>query len=257
MAKPAAPDTQSQTDRIIQVILQHGPITGAEVASRAKVRARDLNALLTGPIKKGRIAVRIARAAQAGNKKPLKHYMSPDVAQEWDASQTEPAAQNTDAKQAAPGAETNEPEQRMLALLAERDSLLQLLGASDISAAGETIGNLHRRVHDLTNDAAGMRMILEAMARRLGVDSIEQAPEALERLQATGPHAPASQHHGRLAMLLIDSADQTEIEDLDCADTPSAQARAMASIDQGHAARAVVVRILGEAQRRAEWREAA
>jgi hypothetical protein len=69
---------------------------------------------------------------------------------------------------------------------------------------------------------------------------------------------PETVQPGRLALLLIDSADLTEIEELAAGcDVRIAQAVAMARIDQGHAARAVVVRIFGEAARSVEWKQAA
>lgn len=54
---------------------------------------------------------------------------------------------------------------------------------------------------------------------------------------------------------LIDSADLTEVEML--GEDDDAQAMAMSSIELGHAARVMVVRIVGEATRRVEWKEAA
>lgn len=63
---------------------------------------------------------------------------------------------------------------------------------------------------------------------------------------------------GKYALLLIDSADLIEVEELDeQSDSNIAKAAALDRIKQGHAARAVVIRILGEARRQVEWKEAA
>lgn len=83
---------------------------------------------------------------------------------------------------------------------------------------------------------------------------IHDLMNAIDRyqLQKTAP-APA----GKIALLLIDSADMTDIEELDGADMAKAQAEALRQIDVGNAARAVVITLHGEAYRRSAWKEAA
>lgn len=95
-----------------------------------------------------------------------------------------------------------------------------------------------------------------ARLRQLEEDNQALAAER-DALLVRRPSATPTQAIGRMALLLIDSADLTEVEELDKHDAPNARALAVRSIEQGHAARAVVVRILGEARRQVEWKEAA
>lgn len=125
------------------------------------------------------------------------------------------------------------------------------------TADADEIARLKARIHDMSNDLIGTGMILDAIRGHLGTPDIATAdlPAAIaDAMTAPTMHTPKP---GRLALLLIDSADMTDLEELDTADLDAAQAEARRNIDVGNAARAVVVSIHGEAFRRTEWREAA
>ncbi|HNA67250.1 MAG TPA: hypothetical protein PLN96_05275 [Zoogloea sp.] len=73
----------------------------------------------------------------------------------------------------------------------------------------------------------------------------------------TNPPASQPPSLGRLALLLIDSTELTSLDELGTDDVTIAHGRAVTAIQDGQARRAIVVRILGEAQRIVEWRDAA
>jgi hypothetical protein len=102
---------------------------------------------------------------------------------------------------------------------------------------------MSKRIDDLEADIKKQRTLLDSK-----IDLIADLEDQLAEKGA----------EGRLALLLIDSADLTEIEELTGGwEKRDAEAAAIAHIEKGHAARAVVVRIMGEAVRQVEWKAAA
>lgn len=223
------PDTKAQ--QLIKAIVAGGPISGPDLAEVTGIKQADHNAVLASPLKNGTIAMRRLFLSEHGRE--IKHYMTAHQAAEWDANHETPAAP-------APAAPAP-------------DAIGHVMSHPD----AETLRDLNAEIHALRNDLAARDLILHAMAEKLHVTRIEDIPAALDDLthalatRATTAQAPA----GKPALLLIDSADLTEVEML--GEDDDAQAMAMSSIELGHAARVLVVRIVGEATRRVEWKEAA
>ncbi len=117
------------------------------------------------------------------------------------------------------------------------------------------VERLTRKCHDLGNDVAGYAMQQGILRTKLDIGPDDDVVEAVDAL--LGMQAEGALHAGKLAILLIDSADMTDIEELDTSDIAQAQAEAMRNIDVGNAARAMVISIHGEAYRRSAWKEAA
>jgi hypothetical protein len=135
-----------------------------------------------------------------------------------------------------------------------------LTGAYQMAMAD--VANLRKIAHDQGNDLAAATLVLNMVGERLQVPQPEDIPAALNELlhafatRATQAEAKA-ETIGKTALILIDSTDLTEIEELDQYDVENAQQLAMRSVEQGRAARAIVVRILGEASRKVVWKAAA
>jgi DNA-binding PadR family transcriptional regulator len=112
------------------------------------------------------------------------------------------------------------------------------------------------QIHDLRNDVAGLSMHISILRDRLKLGPDDDIIEALDTAmsQASPPNNGTSHTTAKLALMLIDSADISEIEPLDTDDIETASAEAVRQIEAGHAARAVVISIHGEAVRKAEWR---
>lgn len=213
------PNPDTHGSRLIKVIVAHGPLIGAELAEKAGLPAKNIDPYLASAIKNGTIHTRMGFVAELG--KERKHYMTATQAEAWDS--------NRGHAMSHPCAIMEHPapmQEDLRALAAERDGLLGLLGV---------------------------------LAERLQVREHHEIPAALdELLHALSTRAAIHQASaGRLALLLIDSGDLTEVEELPTTDPDDAHQRAMAAVEQGHAARAVVVRIQGEARRHVEWKEAA
>lgn len=213
MSKPQTPPP-SQTERAVRVIVERGPMLGADVASAAKVRARDLHALLVAPIKHGRVAVRMAMVPGSAIKRPQKHYMSGAAAAEWDAGrapgtglQDRAQAESAEHQRMETDAEATAPsiEHDALDLIAERDRLQA------------RVSDLEGRVYHLTQS-------LDAARREA--------------------------HLGDLALLLIGPAD-ARLED--AVDEPLARQQAIEALESGEAERAIIVRVLAEAEMRVDW----
>jgi len=221
--------SEPKNSMLNRLILLHGPIAGTALAEKAReqganIPAKNVPGLLETLIRKGEV---IARKRDGAT-----WYMTPMMADTEDAAHVMSAPVSATASTA--------PEE-------------------GVTCAHDEIAELKTRIHDLLNDAAGANMLLQHLAKKLSVEKFEDIPGAFDELtQALAARAmqpePAA---GRLALLLIDSADLTELEELDQHDAPNAQQLAVRTIEQGHAARAVVIRILGEARRRVEWKEAA
>lgn len=247
---------ESNTARLRRTIDASGPISGPDLSGRAKIAQRDLHALLAGPIRRGEVMVRIGFSKDHG--RDIRHYMTPDQARIWDEGEQAYEALKQDADTPVSGAEiqVNEIDPADLmsdleALAAERDGLLGLIGVNNHADAIDQVDAWRRKIHDQANDIAAAQLVLGQIAERLQVEAHDQIPAAMDDLMR------AVIEHGRLALLVIDSADLTEIDPLDTEDITEAIQRAMSAVDRGEAARAVVIRVLGEARRQVQWLEAA
>jgi len=224
-------------DRLAKLIAQHGPIIGADLADKSGLPAKSLDAYMRTQLLDGRIESRMGYSRERGRE--LKHYMTPEQAQAWDeADASLEAAMASDAKQTGAEIPVNEtgPDDR----------------EAKIAAQASTI-------HALRNDVAAANLVLNHMALALSVESHVDIPRALDQLLHRLGNPPASQPSslGRLALLLIDSTELTSLDELGTDDVTIAHGRAVTAIQDGQARRAIVVRILGEAQRIVEWRDAA
>jgi hypothetical protein len=220
---------EPKNSQLARLILLHGPITGPDLAEKARETgmncpAKNIQGYLAGHVGRGDILARKLNGVTL--------YMTPAQAGGEAVDESEEAAAHVMSTPMAKAEETEAPVE---------------------------IDALKSQIHDLLNDAVAAKLIFSQIGAALKVDQPEQMPEALDELihalsyRAMQPPPET----GRLALLLIDSADLTEIEELSDGEAENAQALAVRYVDQGHAARAVVVRIMGEAKRRVEWREAA
>jgi archaellum component FlaC len=276
--------SEAKNSQLARMILKYGPISGADLAAKAtaaglNIPTKNVQGILGGHIGRGEI---IQKKRDGAN-----WYMTSNQAAEW---QENVAAAGGDCDNraaahvmSAPDADDEampEPDARMLALAnrelgnqldtANRtiDTLTDKIGDFEstiikqrtlINDKNEQIEKLGISVHDLKNDVSAANLIFQQLCTELNLKKAEEIPGAIDELmRAVCNSDNRIQQPGRLALLLIDSAELTELEELDAnCDPRIAQAAAMARIDQGHAARAVVVRIIGEAVRQAEWKEAA
>lgn len=256
------PDTLAQ--KLIKAIVLNGPIANADLADKTGCAAKSIDSLLRTAIKSGQVTTRPIYVAEAGRE--LRHWMTSTQAQEWDERSTggSSCAAADDPATEPPAGDTQDRLSRLedvaVALAAERDGLLGLIGARDHPEAIDMLDAVRAEMHRLKNDVAAYALILSSLSERLQVARHEDVPGALdELLHALATRAATAQGSaGRLALLLVDSADLTEIEELPAGlSDQDAESAARAAVLQGHAARAVVVRIQGEARLQVEWKEAA
>jgi len=235
---PTEPDTHGS--RLIKLIIAHGPIIAADLAEKAGVVAKNIDPYLASAVKHGQIHTRMGYVPELGRER--KHYMTATQAQEWDDRSEKIEVQPAD--EPGSGHVMNHP-------LAQDGATRARMAELESQIAG-----LKTRIHDQANDIAAANLIFAQLATTLKVQHIADIPAALDDLtHAMAIRAMTSQAPiGKPALFLIDSADLTEVEML--GDDDDAQAMAMSSIELGHAARVLVVRILGEAQRTAVWKEA-
>lgn len=251
-------DTQAQ--KLIKLIIAHGPIINADLAERSGIKANNIDGLLKAAVKSGQITTRIGYVAEQGRE--LRQWMTATQAAEWDEAGIEQFKKmTTDPAQSGhamshPDAEPDrkDGDDILINILSE---IRAAIGDTGQIMLGDLAQAIKTRIHDLKNEVAARDMILNNLAGTLKVQHIADIPAALDDLthalstRAMTAQAPA----GKPALLLIDSADLTEVEML--GDDDDAQAMAMTNIELGHAARVMVVRIVGEATRRVEWKEAA
>lgn len=235
--KPAPEKQETQASRLIKAIIMHGPLTARDLAEKTGIKISNIDGSLQSALKAGTITTRTRYVAEDGRER--RHFMSANQAAVWDgdtADMPDPpehqghAMDHPDAHPEASGepagsaeatlARLRQLEEDNFVLATERDSLLGRLGANDIIEAG---------------------------------DFIDALREELSRLRAG-----AGEQAGRPALLLVDSAELTEVEPLPAEmNLREMRQEAMNAVHQGHAARAFVVRILGEAVRTASWTGAA
>jgi hypothetical protein len=246
---------ETQGDRIAALVAKHGPITTHALADLAKVAAKSMDSYLALHRADGRIVER--QGYDEDRARVLKHYMTPAQAEVWD-EKVNRAKKDTAAPTAPATQEIPEFMKKKIGP-AGGDAggiLLGLLGVATVDEAKKLIEERRQRDHQLRNDLAGTRMVLENVARKLQVDQLEEVPAALDDLiHALSTRAATAQASGgALAILLIDSTDQIELEALDTDDTIEANSRAISAVQAGHAERALLVRIQGEAARTVAWK---
>lgn len=239
---PTTPiDTMAQ--KLIKAIVAHGPIINSELAEKTGAKANNIDSLLKSAVKNGQVTTRQMYVAEQG--RDLRYWMTATQAQEWDAREMATEMAND------PGAEQIEIRP------VEDAARGHVMSHPEAETLRDLNAEIHAEIHALRNDLAARNLILLNLARTLQVQQIEDIPAALDELthalatRAITVQAPT----GKKALLLIDSADLTEVEML--GDDDDAQAMAMSSIELGHAARVMVVHIVGEAQRKVVWKEAA
>ncbi|RTL17098.1 MAG: hypothetical protein EKK55_23245 [Rhodocyclaceae bacterium] len=243
------PDTNAQ--RLIKAIVAHGPINNADLAEMTGVAAKSIDSVLRSAMAKKQITNRRIYVPDAG--RDLRHWMTATQAEEWDVQQGHAMSHPSAIMAPAARAAVEQLQDDLRDLAAERDGLIGLIGATGLSEAIAMIEARRAEMHDLKNEVAARTLIMSQLAEIVGVENHEDILGAVERMTADRP-APTP---GRLALLLIDSADLTEIEELPTNDDGEAHTRALATVEHGHAARAVVVRIQGEAVRTVAWKAAA
>jgi hypothetical protein len=285
---------QTGATTLMKCILQHGPITGAELAKQTGILPRNVeNVLLRA---KADYHTRTKFLPEVG--RPVKHYLTGYQAEEWDAKlqdmahesghvmSTPPAVSSAKQSEAEiPESESAEampePDLALLAsanrMLSERlDGVAHVLrgcglpalenidGSGDLQMHAAALAGAYYmarcEIHDLKNDVCAANLIFSQLAETLKVEKPEQIPDALDELThalATRAMVNSPADRGELILVLIDSSELVEFEELDQSDTAHAQQRAIQTIEQGHAARALVVRFIGEARRHVAWMDAA
>lgn len=262
--------SESKSSQLARLIVLHGPIKSSELSEKAcdkglNIPTKNIPGLMGIHVNRGEIHVKKHNSAM--------WYMTESQAMDWDEDVAAAGGERDNPVGAhvmsAPAALSDDGEPLRMRLI---EALEYNKVANDLLADLETaLGVEHRdellaavaawksREHDLLNDIAVADLIFSQIADTLKVEKPEQILDALDELKHALSLARAMQPEptGRLALLLIDSADLIEVDELDAnCDPRIAQDAAKARIDQGHAARAVVVRIIGEAVRKVEWKEA-
>lgn len=248
----------TSASKLLRAIVMHGPITGADLAIKTGIAAKSIDILLDSATTRDAVTSRRGFCTEKGRE--LKHYMTTTQADEWDAR--EAAAEQELANAVKDEPDQDEPAAHVMSAPEVVTSTKQSEGEipvnetatenAELAEARRTIQSLHDSIDGMLSDWTDIRQALDVSTHEQAIAEIINLQRLAENNQQ---HA---QSQGRMALLLIDSADLTEIEELaaNC-DPRIAQAAAMARIDHGHAARAVVVRIIGEAVRRVEWKAAA
>ncbi len=253
---PAMPSKKPETgaSTLNRIIVEHGPITGPDLALKTGIAARNIDTILERA--KSTIVTRTGFVAERGRE--LKHYMTTTQAEEWDAR--EAAAHVMSAPESTKQSDDEIPVNETRPdiddeAMPEPDAKLLAMANAMLS---DRVANLETSLSEATESIRITGDLLDLLDIEWRDELIPRIKEivAVQAAQSTTPN-PETVQPGRLALLLIDSADLTEIEELDQYDAPNAQQLAVRNIEQGHAARAVVVRILGEARRQVEWKEAA
>jgi hypothetical protein len=258
------PEAGSTT--ILKYILSHGPITGTDLAIKTSIAGRNIDAIIAKAIAGGSVLIRTGFVIEKGRE--LKHYMTPQQAIEWDAKQNKAEIPVNETREEIDDDNAMPPADPVLLAKANRmlrekvanleaDIIKQrnLLGSKTeqivemenrLEARSDVLGQDNKIIHNLKNDIFARDMILHQVAEQLDC-AIEDILSALVWTKTT--------KIGKPALLLIDSDDMTDLEML--APDDDAQAMAMTNIELGHASRVLVVRVMGEANRNAVWKEVA
>lgn len=248
---PPMSNPNTSASKLLRAIVLHGPITGADLAIKTGIAAKSIDSLLESATTRDAVTSRRGFCAEKGRE--LKHYMTTTQAGDWDAREAEAESEK---RMDVVGQNGNTGEH----YAAHAMSAPVSEAASDKpDNADAELAALKSQIHGLLNDVAAANLIFSQLADTLKVEKPEQIPAAIDELTqalATRGLQPAPVN-GKLALLLIDSAELIEIDELDQCDAANAQHLAVRNIELGHAARAIVVRILGEAKRQVEWKAAA
>lgn len=238
--KTSMSNPNTGASKLMRAIVMHGPITDADLAIKTGIAAKSIDSLLDAPNTRDAVTSRRGFCAEKGRE--LKHYMTTTQADDWDAREAESESEK---RIDAIGQNGNTGEHYTAHVMSapEAEETRTTDNAEKVSANRILAEKLQHREQDIEK----MRALLASKSET--IVQMEDQIEAMKQNAGIG---------GKLALLLIDSADLTEVEELDAnCDPRIAQAAAMARIDHGHAARAVVVRIIGEAVRQVQWKAAA
>lgn len=284
--------SEPKNSQLAALIVKHGPLSGSDLAAKAQDKGlncptKNVQGILGGHLTRGEIVLK--------KRGGLNWYMTPNQAAEWDGKTEGPAdidataeagahVMSAPAAMAAPAAIAKQSEgeipelsearrtietlrDNITGMLSDWTDIRQALDVETheeallaISLRDEWIAKRDRTIHDLKNDVCAANLIFSQIAETLKVERPEQIPDALDELThalTTRAMLDAPADRGELMLVLIDSGDLVEFEELDQSDAAHAQQRAIQTIELGHAARALVVRVIGEAKRQVEWKEAA
>ena len=288
--------SEPKNSQLAGLIVLHGPISGSDLAAKAQDKGlncptKNVQGILGGHLTRGEIIMKkrdglnwYMTPNQAEEWEGKNEGTGADV--DTEAAAHVMSAPPASAKQSGDEIPVNEsgkgmpPVDRVLLEKANRaltQNLEQALAYNRISNdlladLEDALGVEHRdelldaaatmkaEIHGLRNDVCAANLIFSQLAETLKVEHPEQIPDALDELAhalATRAMLAGPADRGELMLVLIDSSELVEFEELDQIDAAHAQQRAIQTIEQGHAARALVVRVMGEAKRQVEWKEAA
>ena len=263
--------TETNTARLLAAIQKHGPLHAHDLAERTHVPVKNVDGSLAIAQRNGTIVTRKGYAAERG--KELKHYMTPEQAEAWDAQAQDGAPATPEETTAEPAEDT--PPAADAGLLASANRMLQerldgvahALRGSGLPGLAEVDGrgDLQMHVAALTGAYQQQRAVLDTVSRYFGardydsiMDYVHDQLGALHHTKdeyrdpADGADLPT---HGKLSLILIDGDNDAQILD-QAENLQVAQGVAMDFVSEGRAERAILVTILGEARRTVEWRDA-
>jgi hypothetical protein len=174
---------ESGASTLLRAILAHGPVTGADLAMKSGIAAKNIDAILDSPNTRDVIVTRIGFCTERGRK--LKHYMTRTQAEEWDAREgaaeaDAPAAHvmsTPDAKQFEAEIPLNEsgedlPPPANAGLLASVSAMLM----EKVDQLEEMVETLRNNITDMLNDWTDIR-------QQLDVSTHEEAMQAIAQMQ--------------------------------------------------------------------------
>lgn len=289
--------SEPKNSQLAALIVTHGPISGSDLAAKAQDKGlncptKNVQGILGGHLTRGEIIMKkrdglnwymTPNQAEAWDGKPEGQADIDPPNQAAAHVMSAPPASAKQSKDEIPVNESDKgmpPSDRVLLEQANRaltQNLEQALAYNRISndliadleqAMGvehrddllEAAATMKTQIHGLRNDVCAANLIFSQLAETLKVEKPEEIPDALDELThalATRAMLTEPADRGELMLILIDSSELVEFEELDQKDAAHAQQRAIQTIEQGHAARALVVRVMGEAKRHVEWKEAA
>lgn len=243
--KDASP-MASTSDKFLRAIQAQGPIIRADLFAAVDLpNTTNIEGHLKGPIARGEIVTRQGYVAERG--RTLVHFMTREQAVIWDV-QHKDGDPHPIMQTAGQGMAQHETTIKDLQdeLMAARQ---QIVAAHDKQIADA------KKLHDQGNDLAAANLVLNNLAAKLQVQRHEDIPQALdELLDALCTRAAVASKPSPHAVLLIDSADLIDFELLpNGGPIEDARAAAERAVNEGHAARAVLIHVLGEARRKVEW----
>jgi hypothetical protein len=253
------PDTQAA--RLIQAIVAHGPLIGADLAEKTGVKPSSIDPCLVAAIKSGSIVTRMGFVPEQGRER--KHYMTATQAADWETQAAGPEspspAETTDSHVMSHPRAEEAQETPQAELKRKLKTALELAGSTaTIRQLQEQVDEMAARIDVQANELAAANLILASLAKTLQVDKIEELPDALDELtqalatRAVTTPAPA----GKLALMLSE-AGVMDLKYLNDEDPQDAARLAMHHVTQGNYVKCLVIRVIGQAIRTVEWQEAA